>query len=72
MAVILPNRRLAGLHHRHLRRRLHRPVLRAPVRQRHDLPVGRLHAHLILLVPHYHATYQGKKDQSIKFLGLKT
>ena len=61
MAFVLSNRGLAGLRHRHLWRRLHRPLVRPPVRQRHDLPVGRLHARLLLLVGHHHATYQGKK-----------
>ena len=59
LAIVLPHRRLDRVRPLHLGRRLHRLVLRPPVRQRHDLPVGRLHDRRILLIPHHHATCQG-------------
>jgi hypothetical protein len=59
MAFLLPHHRLARLRPGHLGRRLHRAVVRPSVRQRHDLPVGRLHDRIILLLAHRHAACQG-------------
>ncbi len=59
MAFVLPHHRLDRLRPGHLGRRLHRVVVRPSVRQRHDLPVGRLHDRIILLLPHRHSACQG-------------
>ena len=59
MAFVLPHHRLARLRPGHLGRRLHRAVVRPSVRQRHDLPVGRLHDRIILLLAHRHSACQG-------------
>jgi hypothetical protein len=59
MAFVLPHHRVDRLRPGHLGRRLHRAVVRPSVWQRHDLPVGRLHDRIILLVAHRHSACQG-------------